>query len=365
MLGATWLLSGALAVATLPPVGLDSEREPYLAVRTGLKCSNCHVNRTGGGMRKDFGAIFGGRDLPMTSEGFRFQNRALNVWLMIGADFRLTGTAVLSDATPQTALDVNRANLYFEARLIENKLAVYFDETVAPGGARSREFFALLDVLPLNGYAKAGQFFLPSGLRILDDEEFIREQTGFTLLTADQGVEVGIEPGPFSVVVALTNGNSGAAENNSGKRVTGTAAWVRRRLRLGASASRNTQSGMHTDVLGGFGGLSLGRVSLLGEVDFVSGASAEGADVDQLVAYGEGNVLVRQGINAKVTYGFHDRDVDRAEDERIRARIGLELFPIPYLQVSGFFTLRDDIPENRRLALPQKDQVSIELHLLF
>ncbi len=362
MLGATWLLSGALAVATVPPVGLDPEREPYLAVRTGLRCSACHVNRTGGGMRNDFGAIFGGSVLPMTSEGFRFQNRALNDWIKIGVDFRLTGTAVLSDATPQTALDINQGNLYLEARLIENKLAVYFDETVAPGGTRSREFFALLDALPLNGYAKAGQFFLPSGLRILDDEEFIREQTGFALLTPDQGVEVGIEPGPFSVFVSLTNGSLGGGENNSGKQVTGTAVWIQRRFRVGASASRNTNVGLHRDVLGGFGGLNVGRLSLLGEVDYIFD---DAVMADQFVAFGEGDVLIRQGVNLKFTYGFHNRDVDVDEDERIRARIGLELFPIPYLQVSGFFTLRDDIPANLRQALPQKDQVSIELHLFF
>ena len=71
------------------------------------------------------------------------------------------------------------------------------------------------------------------------------------------------------------------------------------------------------------------------------------------------------GLNDPPTVANPIGDVDVDEDERIRARIGLELFPIPYLQVSGFFTLRDDIPENLRQALPQKDQVSIELHLLF
>jgi hypothetical protein len=334
----------ALALALLTPDQLLAEREPYLAVRTGQKCSACHVNRTGGGMRNDFGVVYAGASLPMTTEGFQFQNRALNDFIRMGADFRLTASALLSDATarddaPRTALNINRANLYIEAKLLSDKLTLYLDETLAPGGATSREFFALVDIPEIQGYAKVGTFFLPSGLRILDDQEFIRELTGFTMLAADQGVEVGIEPGRWSIQASVTNGSRGATESNDGKQVTGTAAWVGRRFRLGASASR--------------------------KVDYVQGASGEGPDVEELVAYGEGNLLIRQGVNAKVTYGFHDRDVDRPEDERVRARFGLELFPFPYFQVSGFYVLRDDIPENLALALPQRDELLLELHLLF
>ncbi len=370
MLGATWLLFGALAVATLPTVGLDAESEPYLAIRTGQKCSACHVNRTGGGMRNDFGAVYAGATLPISAEGFQFQNRALNDFIKMGVDFRLRGSALVSgatsrDAAPRTSLNINRANLYVEAKLISDKLTLYFDETLAPGGATSREFFALVDIPAIGGYAKVGTFFLPSGLRLLDDEEFIRRLTGFTMLAPDQGIEVGIEPGAFQFQASVTNGSRGAAENNSGKQVAGTAAWISRWVRLGASASRNTQNGLHTDILGGFGGVQVGPLSLLGEVDYVQGASVEGPNVDELLAYGEGNLLIRQGVNAKVTFGFHDRNDDRPEDERTRARFGLEVFPFPYLQISGFYLMRNDIPENLQLALPQRDEVFVELHLMF
>ncbi|MEE8134426.1 MAG: hypothetical protein V3T56_05185, partial [Gemmatimonadales bacterium] len=81
-----------LAYGVLRPHALSAEREPYLAIRTGQKCSACHVNRTGGGMRNDFGAVYAGSMLPLTSEGFRFQNRALNDFIKMGVDFRLTGS---------------------------------------------------------------------------------------------------------------------------------------------------------------------------------------------------------------------------------------------------------------------------------
>ena len=166
-----------LASGLLRPGVVSAEREPYLAIRTGLKCSACHVNRTGGGMRNDFGAVYGGATLPMSTEGFGFQNRALNDFIKMGVDFRFTGSALLSgptarDAAPQASLNINRANLYVEAKLISDKLTLYLDETLAPGGATSREFFALVDIPEIGGNAKIGTFFLPSGLRLLDDEEF-------------------------------------------------------------------------------------------------------------------------------------------------------------------------------------------------
>ena len=56
-----WVLLGALL---LPGKALQAE--PYVAVRTGFKCSQCHVSPTGGGKRTEFGVLYSQTNLAMS-----------------------------------------------------------------------------------------------------------------------------------------------------------------------------------------------------------------------------------------------------------------------------------------------------------
>ncbi|MBI3981718.1 MAG: hypothetical protein HY337_02320 [Gemmatimonadetes bacterium] len=333
--------------------------EPHLAIRTGLKCSACHVNRSGGGGRSDYGSVYAQTQLPMRPSAAR--SRALNDYLSIGWDVRTVASAYVSSRSPQTALELDEANAYLEARLIERVLSLYVDETLGPGRADAREAFALVQ-LPANGYAKAGKFLLPYGLRLQDDVEFVRQQTGFTYDTPDIGVEFGLEPGPLSWFVSVTNGAAGAAEGNDGKQVTSTAALVFRYFRLGGSASRNESDGAaRRDVFGGFGGVRVGPLSLLGEVDRIEERSAAGAVLKQGAAYVAGDLLVTKGVNAKVTYGYFDKSRAIREDERVRWRFGLEWFPASFVRAAAFYNADVWIPQ----ATTDTDRISLEFHLHF
>ena len=202
---------------------------------------------------------------------------------------------------------------------------------------------------------------LPFGWRLWDDAAFIRELTGFTYRTPDQGIEVGIEPGPLSLMLAVSNGNAGAAENDSEKQVSSRAAYVRRHFRIGGSASRNSAPGSKREIVGGFGGFSAGPLVVLGEADWIFDSFDSAPNKDQFVAYVEGDLLATKGLNAKVTYGYHDPDRQVAEDQRIRVRFGLEVFPISFVQLAAFYTVLDDIPQ----VTTDRDRVSLELHVHF
>jgi hypothetical protein len=86
-----------------------------------------------------------------------------------------------------------------------------------------------------------------------------------------------------------------------------------------------------------------------------------GVTVERLAGYVEGDLLVTKGLNAKVTYGYFDRNLDVAQDERFRMRFGLELFPRAFIQLSGFYILEENIPQ----ATDDLDRALLELRVFF
>lgn len=351
----------AIGAATAGATPAAAGDEPYLAIRTGLACSQCHTNRTGGGQRNAFGVIYAQTRLPMTVAGYGqdgpFLAPRVADFLSLGADLRVRSSRRFTGTDPKNPIEIAEGNLYVEARVVPDVVSVYADQVLAPGTSRSRELFLLIGSLPANAYVKAGRFFPPYGLRLLDDSQYIRQRTGFNYANSDEGVELGLEPGPLSLAVAVTNGAQGAAENNSEKQVSGVASLVWSRLRVGASASRNDAPAGRREVIGAFGGLRLGRLALLGEYDFIfddPGAEASAAFV-------EGDLLVGRGFNVKVTYGFLDPDRDIGENARTRLRFGIEPFITQFLQASVFYTLLEDIPQ----AQTDRDELTVELHGFF
>ena len=312
--------------------------EPAFAVRTGYRCSQCHVNRTGGGMRTAFGSVYTQTTLPMRL--LRFDDRG---WFLpadpdarfaVGADARFQALA-LNPAGGEDAFsfEIPEANLYAEARLIPGRFSVYLDETVGPGGASTRELFGLFAFTRWNSYVKAGKFMPPYGWRLPDDGAFIRQVTGFTYSAPDVGIEVGAEPGLWSLQLAAVNGTSGGAEDNRAKQLSLIAVRRFETFRLGVSAANdNGTGGNRTTTAGVLGGANFGRLGLLGEADWREAKTTD-ASTDQLLAFIEADFLVVRGVSFKYTHDYIDPDRDVSTDARTRDTFAVEWIPIPFVQL--------------------------------
>ena len=143
--------------------------EPYLAVRQGLKCAGCHVNPTGGGMRNAAGNAFAQNVLPARRIGEEQWLGDINRFIAIGGNLRTAATAVDYDdaADEDPAFDVDELRVFLDLRVIPDRLSIYVDHNLTPDEDRTLEAYARLWLDASNRfYVKAGQMYLPFGLRL-------------------------------------------------------------------------------------------------------------------------------------------------------------------------------------------------------
>jgi hypothetical protein len=332
-----------LAVALAPAATLA---EPYLAVRTGAKCMACHVNPTGGGKRTEFGAIYSqtafaasrldpatGRGVPEGAAEPAPWTGKINDHFAVGTDLRANASATfIPHATDTYAFDPIRAQAYLEVKPIVDRLTIYLDEQVSPGAATNRETYALLWNAGKTAYVKAGRMFVPFGLRIEDDTAFIRDVTRTSFNSSDDGVEGGLELGPWSVNVSITNGAGGGTETNRGKQISSLATYVRSAWRAGLSASTNFSGAADRRMQSVFAGLRTGRVSWLASGAYVTEDGTSTGRLKQWATLVEGNVEAAKGHNLKLTYEYYDPNADRKEDQRERYSALWEYVPFQFTQ---------------------------------
>ena len=331
-------IRSAILTLALALSATEALAEPAFAVRTGYRCSQCHVNRTGGGMRTAFGSVYTQTTLPMRL--LHFDGRG---WLLpadpdarfaVGADARFQALALNpAGATDSFSFEIPEANVYAEVRLIPGRFSIYLDEAVGPGGASARELFGLWAFSRWNSYVKVGKFMPPYGWRLPDDSAFIRQFTGFTYSAPDLGIEVGAEPGRWSLQLAAVNGTAGGAEDNRAKQLSLIAVRRFESFRLGVSAANNNATdGNRTTTAGVLGGVNIGRLGLLGEADWRE-IKTTGDSTDELLALVEADFLVVRGFSFKYTHDYIDPDRDQSTDARTRDTFGIEWIPVPFVQL--------------------------------
>src|SRR3979490_2951699 len=116
--------------------------EPSPAVGQGAKCSQCHVNPSGGGLRNPFGDVFAQTQLPARhlDTGTDTWAGLINRFVSLGGDVRFDASVQqLPHTKTLDQFQMEEPRLYLGASVIPERLLAYVDEQVAPGGALNRE----------------------------------------------------------------------------------------------------------------------------------------------------------------------------------------------------------------------------------
>ncbi len=326
----------------------QAHAEPYLAVQTGFKCGQCHVNPTGGGERTVFGNVFAQSQLAATrlDVGGDLWNGEISRYLSIGGDLRTEYQFSKAPGVQSTnEFNLEQARVYASANVIPQRLYVYVDEQVAPGGALNREAYGVYWSANHDWYVKAGQMYLPFGFRLQDLTALVNQASGIDMTTPDQGVEVGLERGHWDAQLAITNGTAGAGENNHGKQYSGQLQYVDNFWRLGLAANVNSVTAGDRDAAGIFGGIRTGPIAWLAEADLVDDKGVGANRGRQLASLVEANWRIKQGHNLKLTSEFLDPNRSVRNDGQTRYSLVYELTPIQYLQVRTGVRYSSGIPQ--------------------
>jgi hypothetical protein len=326
-----------LLVATLLPVG-HVFAEPYLAVRYGLKCTSCHVNPTGGGLRSDFGDVFAQTTLPAHRLGNSgLWTGELTRWLRMGGDLRYDADFTHTPGSPSThGLNIQQGRLYGEAEPIANRLIFYVDEQVTPGPGDpiNHEAYAIFWSAAHDWYIKGGRMYLPFGFRFEDQTAFVYDVSSITMYAPDNGLEFGWLRGHWDAQVTVDNATAaGALPSTNGKEYGLQASYVESQWRLGVAAHDDDSPFARRQIFGIFGGTRTGPVTWLGEVDSVENKWQPEKGVTEAGLLLEGDWLVAAGNNLKFTVERLDPDRDARGNARTRLSFVYELTPVQFLQL--------------------------------
>lgn len=365
--GSRVLARAAFGAVLLLALAAAAQAEPYLAVQNGFKCSQCHVNPTGGGMRGTFGNVFAQTLMPWMhiDTGQEAWTGALNSFIGIGGDLRTAATLTAVRNQPTTnEFSLEQSRIYLDASVIPNRLLVYADEQIAPGGATNEEAWALLWSANHDWYVKAGQMYLPFGFRLQDQTAFVQQVSGINMTTPDRGVEAGYLKGNWDAQVDVTNGTAGGPTVSNGKQFTGQMSYVESGWRAGLALDLNNSAatGRRT-AYGVFGGLKTGPVAWLAEADLVVDHTSPNG-VRTAGGLLEADWLITRGNNLKVTAEQYSPDlaVSLRHNGETRWSVVYELTPIQFVQLRTGVRYYEAFPQ----STTQHEQLYfIELHGFF
>jgi hypothetical protein len=313
-------------------------------------------------MRNAVGNAFAQGVLPaqhIDTGGFVWTG-ALNNFIATGGDLRGDATWT-SPSNANSAFNLQEVRLYLGVTMIPDRLLFYLDEKVAPDAAVNREAWAMYRFDDERWYLRAGRMNLPYGLRLQDQQAFVRQVTGINMDTPDDGMEVGYLSGPWNAQLAISNGTAGGAENNNGKQYTALVSYVRDSWRVGLSGNHNDGSNPRSTSGGLFGGLRTGPVAWLAEGDLVNVQTGASPEQHLAAAFLEANWRAFPGGNLKFTAEWLDPDRDHSGPIDTRFSAVAEYTPIQYVQLRlGARTLDNQGPQSQTI-----NQAFLELHAYF
>ena len=330
---------------------------PRFAVRLGDKCSSCHYNPSGGLIRNEGGWNWGKNTLSMISSRDKdfLMSPKISDNITIGLDYRTQ--YIYSQVSKRTYFQNMTASLHTNFALSKqiNLVGKYdFVNELWEG-------YGVANILPGNGYIKAGVYTPNFGIRLDDHTAYTRQDLLFNPLYREAGVEVGYFVDDWLYASASAGSNLTSVTNNYSKdptyiaRLELTPRFGEVGLMFGGSYASVKMDGgagtLNTNFYGGFFGFGYDEFSLLAEYDIANDLYDVDSKSNMLMveaAYG-----ITTGLDAVVRYDKIDRFDTIETDNTSRVIVGFEFHPYSFIEIRPQYriVMEDPARENNSFVM--------------
>ena len=317
---------------------------PRFAVKLGNRCIDCHYNPTGGIIRNLDGWHWGKNILSMisTKEADFSMSPKISDNISIGIDYRTQ--FLYSQQKNRTDFQNMSGSIYTNLALSKkiNVVGKYdFVNLIWEG-------YGVAQVLPGNGYIKAGAFTPNFGIRIDDHTAFTRGGNFGLLFT--QQVYQGLIYNPFYTEAGLEVGMYGgdllfatvsAGSNLFSNRTLSKDPTYTARLELTPSVEKlkflfggsyvAAKIPQDTEIYGGFFGFGYDEFSLLGEFDIGKDILLTGQKSNFLMVEAAYGLIT--GLDVIFRYDRMDINTKFTNDELSRLIAGFEFQPYTFIEI--------------------------------
>ena len=310
---------------------------PRYALQNSSSCILCHVNPSGGGLRNDYGILYGLDDLTAkVPQKFSSYSGIILNHIQIGGDVRIQSVSKNKGDIPDgLAIFPMQANIQMKTNV--KQLMILADLATLQSDIGVQFLYNLKD-----NYFRIGSSKPSFGLRLVDHTVFTRggniklvngnhrEGMPFTPRLKNAPIaEIGRFHGNAHLTVGITKGYfSNESETIFGKAEHYGSLDIMNRL-IGISYLKQIHLNNGLEMINLFGGLSSGKLSWMGEMtiaeNLVLGRS--------FASYSELTYQIKRGFNMSGRIDFFDENITFKQDAIRRTTIGLNYVPLPFLDI--------------------------------
>ena len=350
-------LAFAIGLVALCSGARRAEAYPQFQFSSGTQsCAQCHYSPAGSGLLTSWGRDEGADTISRGGNG-AFLHGAWTPpsWLALGGDFR--GAAIDNDAgssgPPELAVFPMQADLYGRVGFGNSGISLYLEGgargTTRPGSdsttahiesLMSREHYLMWKPSATGAYVRAGRFFAPFGLRMVEHIYYVRSVTGFNLYEETYNVSGGYlaEDWELHVTAFTPPPNSLPLPLRSTARGSGGAVYGERRFESMASLALQARVAKDKDQTLSQGGvvgklwLDTAHILFMTELD-LQHRSTTGGGVNQFVGYFGPSFFPVKGVMASFAIERYQEDLRVAGTAHSAYDLQVNYFPWAHCEV--------------------------------